>query len=1294
MSEAFDPYYTWLGIPPDEQPPDHYRLLGIRRFETNHEVIANASDQRMTHLRTFQNGKRAAESQKLLNELSSATRCLLDPLLRQTYDASLRAKIEALQPLHPTSPLPQAQGVVPPLPAAIPQGLPQAVVQPNYHIPLPAAEPLPQAIPTAMQGQISIPGPLPLAPLALHARPGKSGHVAKRRVNTGLAIAVGLAGLVLLGGALVAVAGLAGVFSPAPNVVANPTPPSAAPKSVRLPIPVPAPMPPPSPNPRPTPTPESSPDSQGTPMAVRVASDSANVRQPAQDTRTYWEYSSLPGSETGVFRQISPGRWQERSGPRHFGFVEVERNPQFVELSDATRNTQVRLYDDHFAYNQTGRWVRGRSGGWKTNSGPANESPRLVIGQPIDLLALDWNAHKYGGNFTKKDGAWLTAGQNGNADRVQFPFEAPQEYTLDASFIRHSGDEAIVFVINFGGRQGSIVLNGFPTHGHRSGLQWIDGRQLPAITDPAPKRGPIVETGKEHRFHCEVTSDRIQATFDGDPLLDWNGPPERLSPDPFTRSPQPTHLALATWHASYEIKRCVLTPRKLAAGPSVVATNVPAKISVSGNQRPPPADQRRFLSFRGQGHFHLNRSDALLDTKQPFTLELWFRCLAEREDAILVDEKDLRLRLEAVKSGSAGIKKLHYRLGSMRGSSVVPEIGNAWHHVALSGDSAGVGCFYDGKKVAAAAHPSDAPVVKILRIGMGIDRSVPLHGELAEIRFSATRRYHDDFQPASFLPDQDSRYCVFFSRKGIEVQVNNGPPPSMGWGGTTFVAGDTSFPPASAPSSAPPGHNLSRSVAEGTNSPATTQPLAEREPLPADETLTEAKGRIEEAYGAQLKAATKPNDKARLSGELLQIATNEQEPAAAYALLSEARTLAVGAGNVEAALAAAHELERRFEGDRFARLGKLLTELSAKVAGEQRERLLAEAIDLIQAAAAAERFDVAEPMALLAFTLSGRGKDTEPKKQTKVLRDRVTELKNGYSASQTALETLKANANDASAHLAVGRYQALLRGDWVTGLPHLARSGEGKLASAAQAEQAAASGADQLAAAELWRAAAEGFKGEDRSAIQQHALDMYKRLAPSLSGLDQSTAERRITELEPLVAAADNSAGLAKVPTRSKPEPGLILRLLVIPTNAGAQTPLPTPYLAVMRDPSELFRLPISQSLLDYGSYQLRHVWAGQLILEEDADLMVELEDVNVRVGTQVVGGAATSRRRIHTVPWKKGTYSLLITSNDSTPYVRIFRADNGQNVLFHTQQDLQKELDKSTPLPKGGASKGVRIDK
>ncbi len=46
MSEPFDPYYEWLGIWPKDQPPNHYRLLGVELFEANSGVIQRANEMR------------------------------------------------------------------------------------------------------------------------------------------------------------------------------------------------------------------------------------------------------------------------------------------------------------------------------------------------------------------------------------------------------------------------------------------------------------------------------------------------------------------------------------------------------------------------------------------------------------------------------------------------------------------------------------------------------------------------------------------------------------------------------------------------------------------------------------------------------------------------------------------------------------------------------------------------------------------------------------------------------------------------------------------------------------------------------------------------------------------------------------------------------------------------------------------------------------------------------------------------------------------------------------------------
>ena len=88
-SGHFDPYYKWLGIRPDEQPPHHYRLLGIVLYESDCEVIANAADRQMLHVRSFQSGTHMAETQRLLNELATARLCLLDPQEKAAYDARL-----------------------------------------------------------------------------------------------------------------------------------------------------------------------------------------------------------------------------------------------------------------------------------------------------------------------------------------------------------------------------------------------------------------------------------------------------------------------------------------------------------------------------------------------------------------------------------------------------------------------------------------------------------------------------------------------------------------------------------------------------------------------------------------------------------------------------------------------------------------------------------------------------------------------------------------------------------------------------------------------------------------------------------------------------------------------------------------------------------------------------------------------------------------------------------------------------------------------------------------------------
>ena len=139
MNSSFNPYHKWLGIPPEEQPPDHYRLLGVRLFESDSEVIDISADRQLTHVRSFANGPHSELSQKLLNEISAARLCLLVPDQKAAYDAQLRQRLTSGEPQPPEPPpavaLPDSQGDFSPLPrfaasyGVIVGGLPGAIAR-------------------------------------------------------------------------------------------------------------------------------------------------------------------------------------------------------------------------------------------------------------------------------------------------------------------------------------------------------------------------------------------------------------------------------------------------------------------------------------------------------------------------------------------------------------------------------------------------------------------------------------------------------------------------------------------------------------------------------------------------------------------------------------------------------------------------------------------------------------------------------------------------------------------------------------------------------------------------------------------------------------------------------------------------------------------------------------------------------------------------------------------------------------------------------------------------------------
>lgn len=178
MAQSFDPYHAWLGIPAEEQPPNHYRLLGLAMFEASDEAISHAADRQMTYLRQLQAGPHHAESQKLLNEIASARLCLLNPAAKAAYDAWLRG--------FPTQPMP----------LSTPHAAPPATVAAQPSKGQPVASAAVRAVPTPNAPA----SPIDLAPASLSKRIPQKRRPLVRAAGPVVAAILGLVlGWIILG---------------------------------------------------------------------------------------------------------------------------------------------------------------------------------------------------------------------------------------------------------------------------------------------------------------------------------------------------------------------------------------------------------------------------------------------------------------------------------------------------------------------------------------------------------------------------------------------------------------------------------------------------------------------------------------------------------------------------------------------------------------------------------------------------------------------------------------------------------------------------------------------------------------------------------------------------------------------------------------------------------------------------------------------------------------------------------------------------------------------------------------
>ena len=270
--------------------------------------------------------------------------------------------------------------------------------------------------------------------------------------------------------------------------------------------------------------------------------------------------------------------------------------------------------------------------------------------------------------------------------------------------------------------------------------------------------------------------------------------------------------------------------------------------------------------------------------------------------------------------------------------------------------------------------------------------------------------------------------------------------------------------------------------------------LTAAEPLPDKTALEGAQRLARDTYRDDLTSEAG-------SKKILQTAdglTSATDQAAAYLVVAQQ---AAASGWLSVGFAAIDRLARRFDYDAPAAKASML-EAAAKHAktAEDRVSIINRCLELLDAAVADERFDVAEGAAKIASGVVTKIKDADWRKK---LADKRKSL-------NAARDALKRDERNPQANETVGKRLAV-RGNWAGAVLRLGRSDDEGLRTAAQADSKAQKDSKlQLAAADAWWNVAEGAEAKEQRAYRSRAVYWYALALPGLAGPHKARAEERI----------------------------------------------------------------------------------------------------------------------------------------------------------------------------------------
>ena len=290
-------------------------------------------------------------------------------------------------------------------------------------------------------------------------------------------------------------------------------------------------------------------------------------------------------------------------------------------------------------------------------------------------------------------------------------------------------------------------------------------------------------------------------------------------------------------------------------------------------------------------------------------------------------------------------------------------------------------------------------------------------------------------------------------------------------------------------------------------------PVGKR-PVPSQKSQAAAIELAREVFAKPLASAKSFGEKRELARRILAAAGEVQDSTERFVLLRAARNIAAEAGDVENAVWVIDELDRWYQIDRRAMLIEALTTAAkaSRIGDKQRLSIAEKLLSAVEQSIARGEVRQARELLSKALDVSRRSRDEAVRKQ---IADRARThhaVLTKYKGLPEALQTLRANPADPNANLLVGRYHALVRGDWRRALAHFEQSESLAFrAIAAQERLDPQDAASQVRIGDSWWSLAAQENGFERSQLLRRADHWYRTALPNLPpGLTRMKVAERL----------------------------------------------------------------------------------------------------------------------------------------------------------------------------------------